>query len=383
MMTKLDAISEILNAAKIYNQTINDKNLLIIAGKQNNKDLSVEFFSVVQTVADSSNFLHLTGVTLNNGLSAVNFFNKALNNNLALLDFELDSNTERKLSAISYALNIRGNFKMFGNYNYNLCHPDLRTDIILGNDSCFIGFKQVGQEYIPNTVIKEDLRNNTDKTVKVLAVLSKDISDSEYSRVSYLAKGVYFEKLLKEVQKAYPDIQTNVDFATQLTPQQLNKEAEFSAQEQEIILNKKIKSLLQAIALAREESIKSADTGNYEKLVDELTDTLPNQKKCREVIAEIQCKFPFLSEKEKTYAEYEIESIKEKIEELNKKDKGNGGDKGSDSHEKTAETPEKKGLSAFFERIQQSFEKAVSGIVQSIQNAFRESKSKRQDYEEM
>lgn len=58
-------------------------------------------------------------------------------------------------------------------------------------------------EYVPNTVIQEDIRDLVSNQVRVIAVYRKDINADYYDEITYIARGIdltsikYPEKLQK------------------------------------------------------------------------------------------------------------------------------------------------------------------------------------------
>ena len=201
-MDKKQAIKIITEAVKIYDDIHCNRNLLIIFGDPNNP-------SYIETKAEDKNFFHLTGVKLNynhilNDISDKNsnvlsvFYSKAKHNRLSSDDFDFkDGSTAQKLQVLVKTLKISRNAKMFGDYSKG--RINLKTDKIAGNISSFLGFMKAGRYYVPNTVMADDIRKNSGKTQRVLAVLSKKISDSHYCAVISVAKGIDIEKLIEKM----------------------------------------------------------------------------------------------------------------------------------------------------------------------------------------
>ena len=73
MISQQQAKSVICKAAKVYDKSLNNRDLLIITGKQNSNNFSLLLGNTIQTTAKNGNFLHLTGVETNN-ISAELFF---------------------------------------------------------------------------------------------------------------------------------------------------------------------------------------------------------------------------------------------------------------------------------------------------------------------
>ena len=195
-INKAEAISIISKAAKIYKRDFCDRNLLIVFGAPANPNFII-------AKASSSNFLHLTGLKLNNNIkdnTPDRFLAKVLAKKLEEKDFDFkDRTTEYKLSVLIQTLTLPQNAKMFGDYNWG--HINLKTDKLAGSVSSFLGFIKQGDVYYPNTVIAGDIRDDSmdKKTHKVLAIISKHIKDKEYSKVEAIGKGVDLERLLAKI----------------------------------------------------------------------------------------------------------------------------------------------------------------------------------------
>lgn len=206
-MNKNQAAKIIMNAASVYDKFLNNKNLLIIYGAPGKP-------SFIETYANDTNFCHLTGVVLNkekllegiddkqtNILSV--FYSKALNQRLSSDAFEFkNKTTEQKLNVLAQTVNLSKNTKMFGEYNW--ARINLKTDKIAGSVSSFLGFIKTDTYYVPNTVIADDTRNNSTDTQKVLAILSKNIDDSDYNKIISVAKKIEIKPLLTKLSKNVP-----------------------------------------------------------------------------------------------------------------------------------------------------------------------------------
>ena len=115
------------------------------------------------------------------------FFKKALHNKLQERDFEFkDGTAVQKLQVLRQVLNISGNANMIGDYNYNSAHIKLDTHKLAGNVRACIGFKRNAKYFIPNTVLNTDMRNETINPQRILIILSKTISESNYNNIEFV-----------------------------------------------------------------------------------------------------------------------------------------------------------------------------------------------------
>lgn len=201
-MKKRDAIIQISKGVKVYDKLLNNQSLLIIFGSLNSPYyIEIHFKDV--------NFLHLTGVVLkkNNCPSAKEFYNRAINNKLSETDFDIkDCNTLNKLSVLSKVLSITQNATMIGDYREN--HINLYSEKIAGSVNACLGFVLDNNSsfYVPNTVLKEDIRKVTITTYRIFAVLSKKINDNCYSKVLKIGKNVNIEQLIDRFEQLYSEV---------------------------------------------------------------------------------------------------------------------------------------------------------------------------------
>lgn len=201
------ALGIITSAAKIYEEQFCNKNLLIVFGSPSQPRF-------VSTKGEPKNFYHLTGVEMNKqnilrGISDkstspnIVFYEKALNKMLAPDDFKFKSSTtEQKLEVLVQTLKIASNASMLGDYNN--CRINLKTEKIAGGQASFLGLIEEDGYYVPNTVISDDIRKNSNFTERVLAVLSKKINEKEYNKIEKVAKKIDINKLLQKIRQDVP-----------------------------------------------------------------------------------------------------------------------------------------------------------------------------------
>ncbi len=191
-MQKEQAIKIITDCAKDYRQNLANKNLAFIFGSAQNTD----YF---ETLFLPRHFLHLTGVHLTNPNSSgsVDFYNKCLQGKLRPDDFSLTPNgtAELKLSVLPRLVKIHRFANMVGNYNNT--KSLLYTEKLAGNVYACLGFVLDGKYYIPNTALKEDIRNVTIQPhMRILAILRKSTKAPKYNELCYSAKSINLDELV-------------------------------------------------------------------------------------------------------------------------------------------------------------------------------------------
>lgn len=185
-MKKEAAIKIITSCAKSYKNNLENKNLLFIFG-----DLQTpEYFEASFL---PRNFLHLTGIKLVKGriVSSKDFYDRCLNGKLSPDDFYMAQNgtTDMKLSVLPQLMNLHLCAKMVGDYDNT--KSLLYTEKIVGNIFACVGFIHENGYYIPNTALREDIRDITISPQKrVLAIFRKDIKQKLYETICYTAKKV-------------------------------------------------------------------------------------------------------------------------------------------------------------------------------------------------
>lgn len=190
-MRKLDAIRIIYQAAKIYDEQLCNKKLLVIYNAPN-----APYY--IETIAYPSNFLHLTGVKLNGNISAEKFYSNACERKLKESDFDFkDNTTEQKLNVLIQTLRISTNAKMIGDFING--HLKLQTDKLAGNVNSCLGFIKSNNYYVPNTVLEVDIRQETSDRQKVLAILSKKVAEDKYNKIEMVGKKIDIKRLLEKI----------------------------------------------------------------------------------------------------------------------------------------------------------------------------------------
>lgn len=196
-MSKQEALKIILNCSKMYQQNLENKNILYIIQDNLGK------VSYLETTFLSRNFLHLTGVKILNSKikSSIDFYNLCLKKQLSISDFDFNSNgtTTKKLNILQSIMQIYKNAKIVGEYNNFKKY--LSTEILIGSINCCLGYIKQNNYYIPNTALKEDIRDIVEDQYKVIFILRKGIKDKKYSEITYSNKKATEEKQYLNVCK--------------------------------------------------------------------------------------------------------------------------------------------------------------------------------------
>lgn len=189
--TKEQAVSVIVKCAVLYQEHLANHNLLFLCMDKH------RHLSVFEISFDGSNFLHLTGVKINrNGPSPVagakDFYDRCLNHRLSVRDFEFakDGTTALKLDVLPQMMSKNISATMIGDYNTR--SPKLLTEKLAGNVRACMGFVSVKSSvrYVPNTLLKTDIRQNTSGTLRIIATYRKKMDQPLYRELTYAAKDI-------------------------------------------------------------------------------------------------------------------------------------------------------------------------------------------------
>ncbi len=207
--TKAQAISIVVNCAEQYRENLANKNLLFICQDKHKKITAVEFSF------DASNFLHLTGLKVKkprhhtsgtgDTISAKEFYEKCLAHRLSVNDFEFakDGTTQLKLEILPRLISKNLSATMIGDYNSR--NPKLVTDKLAGSVAACMGFVPTGptDRYVPNTVLKVDIRDYISNQVRVIAVYRKPMDAERYEEATYFAKKIDWNAVSYPEQYSY------------------------------------------------------------------------------------------------------------------------------------------------------------------------------------
>ncbi|MFC4803763.1 PBECR4 domain-containing protein [Filifactor villosus] len=195
-MDKRQAIKIITECAEKYDRQLNNKNFLFLFGETKRPQY-------IETAFLSRNFMHLTG-SGSVSVDSNRFYKLCLDKKLNEENISLYENgaTPMKLSILPQLMDIPFNARMIGEFNKS--GLVLHTDKLIGNTVATLGFVEDKGYYIPNTALKEDCRNLSSESPKrILAILSKSMTEERYQTITYLAKKLDFYniKLPDEIEE--------------------------------------------------------------------------------------------------------------------------------------------------------------------------------------
>ena len=198
--TKKEALAIVFAAADLYKTNMVDHSLLFLCMDKHKTTYGLE------VTFDRSNFQHLTGLETNPGvISPAHFFQLCLDRRLKESEFSFSSNgtADWKLDALPLILKKNLSANMIGIYNRS--QTLLATERLAGNISVCMGFVRDGKtgRYVPNTVLKGDIRNLVYSPDRIIVTYRKSSKDEKYSDIVYSAKKVDWDTVILPVDYAY------------------------------------------------------------------------------------------------------------------------------------------------------------------------------------
>jgi hypothetical protein len=202
-------------ATELYRDNLEDQKVLFLYGipadvkKQLQTDEKIlSSIQGYETAFHRYNFLHLTGVRLNKGVtaSAIHFYQKCLDKRLTEEDFTFakDGSTGQKLDILESMMQLKKNVTMIGEFTDR--GPKLFAEKVAGNVCGCVGFVQDRNTKlnVPNTLLKKDIRDVTAQpTYKVFLVISKHYADVKYSHIEKIDSSIDLRtcQFAKEIEK--------------------------------------------------------------------------------------------------------------------------------------------------------------------------------------
>ena len=197
-----EAASISIRCAADYKKSLENKNYIFIY--QDRATQNIEFFEAVFL---PRHFMHLTGLSYTEsyrkelGLKekeqgARNFYRECLSKTIHVKNIQekTDGTTSLKLEALPQLINFLKMANMTVTYSGNRTY--LACDSLDGTVKYALGFKKEDKGFFsPSSCLKEDIRNFGDSPSKILAILTKNISDPVYTTIKYVAKKVPLDKL--------------------------------------------------------------------------------------------------------------------------------------------------------------------------------------------
>jgi len=188
---KAEALRIIHNSAVAYKNNLLNRNVMFVALKD-------EATLIFEAKFLPSNFKHLTGIITS--LNSTRFFEAAYSNKLKESDisFARDGTTQKKLDVLYSLMSIHKTAKMAGDFESS--HKVLLSDKVAGTTTAVMGFVKDDNYFVPNTVIKDDVRQIIRRpTLTIAAIFIKSDKQEIYNDLSYIRKDTTVAHLVDKI----------------------------------------------------------------------------------------------------------------------------------------------------------------------------------------
>lgn len=197
-MNKQQTMKALQEAILLYEENLANKKILILY--EVDKEIQK-----LEIIFKRNNFLHLTGIKIqNSNLNPTIFYKKLLNQRLSLSDFNIksDGTTQLKIQILNQISTINKFINTIGKYQAN--RKFLIADRVIGNHNICLCLKNIGDfDYVPISALQENIKNITDMQYKIICIATKPLKDKIYSKLTYISKNNTNYNTLEKVNKLY------------------------------------------------------------------------------------------------------------------------------------------------------------------------------------
>lgn len=207
LLKPLEMFNIISKCLKDYDKNLKNKKVMFIIESKDKRISKEEVFF------PKSSYYHLTGVVLydkyGKKINSYDFYDLIKSQRLNLKTHKIkskDNTTDLKLEVLPQLMRIDKMANMIGEFaNFNMF---LQTEKIAGNVNACMGFVRDHElnTYVPNTVLKKDIRDITNNSNKIIAILKKDLTENLYKNITYLKHNYEVVDILKN-----KEINKNID----------------------------------------------------------------------------------------------------------------------------------------------------------------------------
>lgn len=194
-LARKEFIDIIVKSQKEFEKNLKNKKLMFI---YENKDKTIDKEEIF---FPTTSLYHLTGIKAydsnNKLLNSYKFYKLLQSGGIDESKIEAkDKTTYYKLEVLPQLMQIDRMANMIGNFTgHSLL---LQTNKLIGNVNACMGFIKNEQDlYVPNTALKQDIRDITDDRNKIIAVLKKNINEKLYKNITYLKQTYQVEEILR------------------------------------------------------------------------------------------------------------------------------------------------------------------------------------------
>ena len=192
-----EIVKKVCEYAQIYDKNLKGKNIMFIFENMVNKEIDY-----IETEFLANNYKHLTGIECKEKIEPIKFYKLCINSKLSYKVIKQKDNgtTKLKLEVLPQLLNIAKNAKLIANYNGSKIN--LYTEKVIGNVRCCIGFVKNDKYYLPNTILKQDIReiSQFESNCRIIAILEKMSKQKQYDKVTYMNEKIDLKEMVSKLK---------------------------------------------------------------------------------------------------------------------------------------------------------------------------------------
>lgn len=192
-----EIVKKVCEYAQIYDKNLKGKNIMFIFENMVNKEIDY-----IETEFLANNYKHLTGIECKEKIEPIKFYKLCINSKLSYKVIKQKDNgtTKLKLEVLPQLLNIAKNAKLVANYNGSKIN--LYTEKVIGNVRCCIGFVKNDKYYLPNTILKQDIReiSQFESNCRIIAILEKMSKQKQYDKVTYMNEKIDLKEIVSKLK---------------------------------------------------------------------------------------------------------------------------------------------------------------------------------------
>lgn len=194
---KKEMIDIIAKSQKEFDKNLKNKNVMFIFEDNQGNINKVEVMFPIGC------FYHLTGTNVydknNKIVNSYKFYNLLKGNKINSMKIQpKNKTTYYKLDVLPQLMRIDRNANMIGEFIGN--NLFLKTEKVAGNVNACMGVvknNSLENIYVPNTILKEDIRKITNEKNKIIGIMKKGINEGLYEEVTYLKNNYEVIQILK------------------------------------------------------------------------------------------------------------------------------------------------------------------------------------------
>ncbi len=201
-------LEKIYKAAEMWREKLSNKAVVLFYEEKKNK---IE----CETICfKDENFSHLIGCDRNrkNGVTALEFYNKAIEHNLkpwddfAFSNYKLDGrvNFDLKMEVISQIFNISYKPLQIGNFN-EMMFVDLAADRVVGHKNASLAVELEDMNYFPKSVLNRDFRTcvYTQTIAPVMLTAQYELDNCKTFEITRLSKAIDTKRAQQVLQAVW------------------------------------------------------------------------------------------------------------------------------------------------------------------------------------